>query len=225
MGGYPSGQRGEAVNLLGVRPTWVQILPRPFLKIVIASNNEGKINEIKEFLKDIKEIELVSLKELNLKLEIDEFGKTLEENALIKARTVHYITKLPVISDDSGLFIEALNGFPGIKSSDFQKENKNYLEKILKMMENEKNRKAYFKCVIVFIDSQSNEYIFYGEVLGEITYEVLGNNGFGYDPIFLYKPLGKTFAQIDIDIKNQISHRAKALRKLKEFLIASYIRN
>ncbi len=156
---------------------------------------------------------------MNLKLEIEEFGKTLEENALIKARTVHYITKLPVISDDSGLFIEALNGFPGIKSSDFQKENENYLEEILKMMKDKENRKAYFRCVIVFIDSQSNEYIFDGEVLGEISYEILGNNGFGYDPIFLYKPLNKTFAQIDTKTKNQISHRGQALKKLKEFLI------
>ncbi len=161
---------------------------------------------------------MISLRELNLKLEIEEFGKTLEENALIKARTVHYITKLPVISDDSGLFIEALGGFPGIKSSDFQRENENYLEEILKMMENKKNRKAYFRCVIVFIDNQSNEYIFDGEVSGEIAYEILGNNGFGYDPIFLYKPLNKTFAQMDTEIKNQISHRAKALKKLKAFL-------
>jgi XTP/dITP diphosphohydrolase len=90
-------------------------------------------------------------------------------------------------------------------------------------MKDKENRKAYFRCVIVFIDSQSNEYIFDGEVLGEITYEILGNKGFGYDPIFLYKPLNKTFAQIDIEIKNQISHRANALKKLKEFLIKNYL--
>ncbi len=165
----------------------------------------------------------MSLRNVEFEIEIEEVGNTLLENALIKARTIHYITKIPTLSDDSGLFIVALNGFPGVRSAEFQRKNPNYLEKILKMMENEKNRVAYFKCVLVFIDENSNEFVFEGEVEGEISYEIRGDKGFGYDPIFYYKPLNKTFAEIDLQTKNQISHRAIALNKFKNFLLSKKV--
>ncbi|MEO0159542.1 MAG: RdgB/HAM1 family non-canonical purine NTP pyrophosphatase [candidate division WOR-3 bacterium] len=176
---------------------------------------------MKNFLNDLENLELISLRDLNLKIDFQEVGNTLLENALIKARIVYNILKLPTLSDDSGLFIDALNGFPGVKSADFQKENPDYLEKILKMLQNENNRKAYFKCVLVFIDDK--EYIFEGEVEGEISYEIKGDKGFGYDPIFYYKPLNKTFGEIELSIKNQISHRAIALSKFKRFLIQEHL--
>ncbi len=168
-------------------------------------------------------MEILSLRDIGLEIEIEEFGNTLLENALIKARTIHYITKIPTLSDDSGLFICALEGFPGVESAKFQRQNPDYLQKILKMMENKNNRTSYFRCVLIFIDESGNEFVFEGEVEGEISYEIRGYKGFGYDPIFYYKPLNKTFAEIDLQTKNQISHRAIALGKFKNFLLSRKI--
>ncbi len=192
------------------------------MKLLIASNNKDKIKEIKLFLEDIENIEIFSLNDLNININFQEVGKTLLENALIKARTVYNIAHLPTLADDSGIFIDALDGFPGVKSSDFQKENKEYLEKILKMMKDKKNRKAYFRCILVFIND-GKERVFEGEVEGEISYEIRGDKGFGYDPIFYYKPFQKTFGEIDLSIKNKISHRGIALQKFKEYLIQVHL--
>lgn len=125
---------------------------------------------------------------------------------------------MPVISDDSGIFIEALNGFPGIHSAEFQRENPDYLEKILELMKDKENRNAYFHCVIVFINEEGESYVFEGKVEGKISSEIRGNKGFGYDPIFYYEPLKKTFGEIEMEVKNRISHRAIALKKLRDFL-------
>ncbi|MCS7244629.1 MAG: RdgB/HAM1 family non-canonical purine NTP pyrophosphatase [candidate division WOR-3 bacterium] len=188
------------------------------MKILISSRNKHKIEEIKNFFKDFKDIEFLSLEDISLDIQIEETGKTLLENALIKAKKVHEITGMPVISDDSGIFIEALGGFPGVHSAEFQKGNPDYLEKILELMKDKENRSAYFHCVIVFINNNGESHVFEGKVEGEIGFQIRGDKGFGYDPIFYYKPIGKTFGEIEMEVKNKISHRAIALKKLRDFL-------
>ena len=193
-------------------------------KIVFATTNAGKIKEIKEILSDF-DVEVVSMKEMNITADIEENGATFEENSLIKARAVSKLTGLPALADDSGLEVDYLNGEPGIYSArylgrdtDYDYKN-NYIIKKLKEAKGEE-RSARFVCVISLVLPDGREFVKKGVMEGRIGYEIKGENGFGYDPIFFLPEYGKTSAEISAEEKNKISHRGKALSAMKE-LIAS----
>lgn len=193
-------------------------------KIVFATTNAGKIKEIKEILADF-DVEVASMKEMNITADIEENGATFEENSLIKARAVSKLTGLPALADDSGLEVDYLNGEPGIYSArylgrdtDYDYKN-NYIIKKLKDAKDEE-RSARFVCVISLVLPDGREFVKKGVMEGRIGYEIKGGNGFGYDPIFYLPEYGKTSAEISAEEKNKISHRGKALSAMKE-LIAS----
>ena len=189
------------------------------MKIILASKNNGKVKEFKEILYKFN-IEVISLLDLEFNEEIVEDGTTFESNALIKAKTIYDLYHLPVISDDSGLCVDALNGAPGVYSARYGgvETDLDRTNLVLKHMEGVSNRNAYFHCSIVLYLSEGNYKHFEGRVYGDLDYEVKGENGFGYDVIFIPKGYSDTFGIIDSEIKNQISHRANALRSLIEYL-------
>ena len=183
--------------------------------LVLASNNDHKIIEIKEMLG--KSYEILKQSDFNID-PIPETGKSFEENAVIKAREVHQITGLSTIGDDSGLIVDALNGEPGIYSARYSGEKATDKEnniKLLKKLEgvSKENRTARFVCVIALIDCEESEniYTFKGTWNGEILTKAKGSNGFGYDPLFLDPEIGKASAELLAEDKNKLSHRAKAL--------------
>lgn len=190
------------------------------MKIILASSNKNKIKEIKSILNN-KNIELITLNDLNINININikEDGTTLEQNALIKAKTLYDIYKLPVISDDSGLFCEGLKGRPGIYSHRFASLNSTDFENnqyLIKLIKDKENKNAYFKCVICYYDG--NAKYFDGILEGKIILTLKGENGFGYDPLFYLSDYDKTLAEIPYEVKNKISHRFKALSKLGVYL-------
>jgi XTP/dITP diphosphohydrolase len=189
-----------------------------YMKIIFASNNLNKVREINNVLGT--SFTLLSLKDINMNEDIPENEMTLEGNALHKARHVFNATGMNVFADDTGLEVEALNGRPGVYSARFAGENKDSdanVEKLLSLLKNEANRIARFRTVIALIFN-GKEYLFEGTVSGRIITEKRGRKGFGYDPVFI--PEGKvlTFAEMNLDEKNTISHRARAFEKLKLFL-------
>lgn len=191
-------------------------------KIVFATTNEGKVKEIKEILEGFP-VEVVSMKEMNITTDIEENGTTFEENSLIKAREISKLTGLPALADDSGLEVDYLNGEPGIysarylgKDTDYNYKN-NYIIDRLKEAE-DKERSARFICVISLVLPDGREFVKKGVMEGRIGYEIKGENGFGYDPIFYLTEYGKTSAELSSDEKNKISHRGKALRAMKEVI-------
>lgn len=188
-------------------------------KIVFATNNLHKLEEVASLLQD--KIALQSLSDINCTDDIPETADTLEGNALQKARYVYEKYGVDCFADDTGLEVEALNNEPGVYSARYAGEAKDAqanMNKLLLNLKNIENRKARFRTVIALI-LDGKEYIFDGEVKGTIIKEKKGGAGFGYDPIFL--PLGyeKTFAELDLQIKNKISHRANAVAKLIDFLL------
>lgn len=189
------------------------------MEIVFATNNVNKIKEIRHILGD--SFKLLSLHDLGIFEDIPENELTLEGNAMHKARVVNRMLNLNVFADDTGLEIEALNGQPGVHSARFAGENKDSdanIEKALLMMGESENRNARFRTVIALI-LNGKEYLFEGIVDGRIIKEKRGKAGFGYDPIFIPEGMNLTFAEMSLDEKNKISHRARAFEKLKEFLI------
>lgn len=188
------------------------------MKIIFASNNKNKVQEIQNQVP--KSIQIVTLDEIGCSEDIAETGTTLEENAIIKA---NYITEkygLPCFADDTGLEIDALNGEPGVYSARYAGEDKNAeknMDLVLQKLVTLKNRKAQFKTVIA-LNINNEQYLFTGIVEGEIRTEKTGTNGFGYDPIFEPENLGKTFAEMTIVDKNKLSHRGRAVEKLVHFL-------
>lgn len=191
-------------------------------KIVFATGNEGKIKEIKEILADFS-VEVVSMKEMNITTEVEENGNTFEENSLIKARAISKLTGLPALADDSGLEVDYLNGEPGIYSArylgrdtDYDYKNNYIIDKLKEAKDEE--RSARFVCVISLVLPDGREFIKKGVMKGQIAYEIQGENGFGYDPIFYLPQYGKTSAEISSEEKNKISHRGKALRAMKEVI-------
>lgn len=192
------------------------------MQIVFATNNENKLKEIRNILGN--SFSLLSLSDLNITDDIPENELTLEGNALQKARHIHKLVKMNVFADDTGLEIDALNGLPGVNSARFAGENKDpdaNIDKALQMMGNTSNRKAMFRTVIALI-LDNKEYIFEGNVAGKIISERRGKEGFGYDPVFIPHGHNLTFAQMSLDKKNRISHRAKAFMKLRDFLLQHY---
>jgi XTP/dITP diphosphohydrolase len=188
------------------------------MKLVFASSNNHKINEIKKLLPE--NIELLGLNDIECFNEIPETAETIEGNAILKADYIKNNYGLNCFADDSGLEIEALNGQPGVYSARYAGEpkddNKN-INKVLLNLHNQTNRKANFKTVIC-LNLNDKQYLFTGIVNGSIINEKKGDNGFGYDSIFVPDGYDKTFAQMTFEEKNQISHRAKAVMQMIDFL-------
>ena len=185
-------------------------------KVVIATNNTGKIKEIKEILKDY---EILTLKDMNSEIEVEEDRDTFEGNAMKKAKEIANVLKMPVIADDSGLCIDVLKGWPGVHTARFLGENATQEQRnnaILEKMKKEQKRTARVICCMAYYED-GNFILGKGEVEGKIATKKRGKNGFGFDEIFEL-PNGKTFAELTLDEKNQISHRKLALQDLKENL-------
>ncbi|SEH56427.1 XTP/dITP diphosphohydrolase [Paenimyroides aquimaris] len=188
------------------------------MKIIFASNNKNKVQEIQNQLPEF--IQIITLEEIGCTEEIAETADTIEGNALLKANYVTEKYGLPCFADDTGLEIEALNGAPGVYSARYAGEDKNAeknMDLVLEKMQNEPNRKAQFKTVIA-LNINDQQHLFTGIVTGEIRKEKTGANGFGYDPIFEPENLGKTFAEMTLEEKNKLSHRGRAVEQLIEFL-------
>ena len=187
-------------------------------KLIFATHNKNKLKEVRSLIPNT--IELLSLDDINLLEEIEETATTIEGNALLKAQTIYKQTGINCFADDSGLLVDALDGAPGVFSARYAGEHKSdsdNLEKLLKELSNKDNRNAHFKTVMALI-IDGKEYVFEGIINGTITAEKSGANGFGYDPIFLPNGYSETFAEMSSEIKNVISHRAKAMKKLIEFV-------
>ncbi len=185
--------------------------------IVLATQNQGKISEIKGLLSSF-DIEIRSLKDFGRIPPVEEDGETFEENAYKKAHSTARVLGFPALADDSGLMVEALGGVPGVHSARYAGEkatDEDNNQKLLKAMKGVANRKATFNCVITIAVPSGPALTYEGVCRGEIAYELKGKNGFGYDPIFYYPPLAKTFAQMSSAEKNRISHRGKAVAELQ----------
>lgn len=197
-------------------------------RLVIASNNEGKIKEIKRVLANLP-VEVLSLKDMGLDIDVEEDGLTFEDNAkkksveiykeLIKRNESNFI----VMSDDSGLEVDYLNGEPGVFSARYAGEHGNDKKNNEKLLLNlsgvsDDNRKARFVCLLALINDKDEYRAVRGTVDGYILEEEKGNGGFGYDPLFFYKPLNKSFGELTMEEKNEISHRGVALQKVKEII-------
>ena len=192
-------------------------------KIIVATGNEGKMKEIRQILGG-ENVEIVSLKDENLQdVEIVEYGKTFEENALIKASTIAKITGTMVLADDSGLEVDYMDKAPGVYSARYMGEDTPYTIKnnhIIDELKDAKGeeRSARFVCVIACVFPDGKSITTRGTIEGQIGYEEKGNNGFGYDPIFYLPERGCTTAELSPEEKNKISHRGKALTAMYEKL-------
>ncbi|MBO4314778.1 MAG: non-canonical purine NTP diphosphatase [Prevotella sp.] len=188
-------------------------------KIVFATNNKHKLDEIRKILSD--KFEIVSLHDIGCDVDIPETGDTLEDNALMKAEYVKQHYGLDCFADDTGLEVEALNGEPGVHSARYAEgtdhDSNANMDKLLRKLGNNNNRKARFRTVIALLFN-GETHLFDGIVNGNIIFERHGTEGFGYDPIFVPDGYEQTFAELGMEIKNQISHRARAVNKLAVFL-------
>ncbi len=198
-----------------------QLIPMVNNKLVFATNNEHKLHEVNHLLG--KRYILVSLGSIGFKDEIPEDYFTLEENALQKARYIYDRYRLSCFADDTGLEVEALGGAPGVFSARYAGEDKNptrNVNKLLGELQGAANRNARFRTVIALV-LDGKEYLFEGIAEGTIAHEPIGDAGFGYDPIFLPTGYSQTFAQMELSLKNAISHRGRAIERLASFLLSS----
>ena len=185
--------------------------------LVLATRNQGKIKEFKELVSNF-DIEIKSLSHFGPLPQVPEDGETFEANAYKKAHFTSKVLGFPAIADDSGLLVDAFGGIPGVHSARYAGENASDEEnnhKLLEAMKGKDNRKASFECVIAIAVPGGPALVYKGKCDGEITYKMTGEDGFGYDPLFYYPPLKKTFAQLSPEEKNRVSHRGQAL---KEFM-------
>ncbi len=187
------------------------------MKVVMATNNVNKLREAREILAPLG-IEVISQREAGAETDPEENGSTFAENAMIKAKAVYDIVHCPVFADDSGICVTALDGRPGVHSARYAPKGEE-CAKLLAEMEGKTDRRAYFACVVAYMDEQGSGTVS-GECHGSIGTEARGTNGFGYDPVFLYGE--KTLAELTEDEKNAISHRGKALRQLCEVFRKRY---
>ncbi|MDP2388216.1 MAG: non-canonical purine NTP diphosphatase [Bacteroidota bacterium] len=188
------------------------------MHLIFATHNKNKVFEVTKLVS--KDHEILNLSDINYSEDIPETGDTLEENALLKARFIHKIFNKNCFSDDSGLEIESLNNEPGVYSARYAGEEKSdeaNMNKVLEKLNGSHSRSAQFRTVIVLIIA-GKEYLFEGIIKGKIAVKKKGSNGFGYDPIFIPNGFIKTFAEMSIEEKNLISHRAIAIKKLTAFL-------
>ena len=189
-------------------------------RIIFATGNQGKLREIRHILADLG-IEVISMKDAGIVADIDENGTTFEENAIIKAKTIHELTGEAVMADDSGLEIDYLNKEPGVLSARYMGEDTSYYIKNMNLVERlngvpDEQRTARFVCVIALVLPNGEVFTTRGNFEGRIGYEEKGENGFGYDPIFYVPEYGCYSAELSPEQKNAISHRGEALRKMKE---------
>lgn len=192
-------------------------------KIVFATTNQGKVREVKMILQDLG-VEIVSLKEMNIKADIEENGNTFEENALIKAKAIQKLTNCIVLADDSGLEVDYLDKAPGIMSARYMGEDTSYDIKnqaILDQLRDAKGseRRARFVCAMACAMPDGETFTTRGIIEGEIGYKMEGTEGFGYDPIFYVPEFRCTTAQLTPEQKNKVSHRGIALEKMKKILV------
>ena len=190
------------------------------MDIIVATNNQGKVKEIKNILYPHN---VMSQMEIGVDIDVEETGSTFVENAFLKARALKPYTNCAIIADDSGLMVDYLNGDPGVFTARYAGENTTPMQGIEKLLKNLdgvpfEGRGARFVSVIALILPDGSEYSFEGECSGYITNILKGENGFGFDPVFYYPPLDKTFAELTDDEKNSVSHRSAAIAKLSEFL-------
>ena len=195
------------------------------MKVVLASKNKHKLAEISKITEKFG-IELILQSELGIDLDVEETGTTFEENSFLKAEAVMKATGLPALEDDSGIAVDALNGEPGIYSARYGfDESLDDWGRLLLLLKNTEHvpdgqRQAQFVCVITMVTPDGQVIQARGEIHGELTRQARGENGFGYDPIFFYPPLGKTTAELSPEEKNEVSHRGNALKlfyeKMKE---------
>ena len=194
------------------------------MKVLVASNNKGKLKEFNKILGELG-IECISMNDAGIDIDVEETGTTFLENAKIKAEAIYKIAKIPTVSDDSGLCVDALGGEPGVYSARYAGEHGNDEKNNEKLLANLKNippekRTTRFMSVVYLVLDDNTAISAQGTAEGFIIDEPKGENGFGYDPIFFSPTLGKTFAQASVEEKNAISHRGSALRELKRKLSA-----
>lgn len=192
-------------------------------KLVLGTNNQDKVLEIKEILKETN-LDIKTLTDLNIKIEVEEDKDTLEGNALKKAQAMWEKAKMPCTADDTGLFVDALDGKPGVYAARYAGENATYADnrrKLIKELEGIPlmSRTAYFRTVVCYYYEKDKYEFFDGACEGKILLHERGDKGFGYDAVFLPNNYEKTFAELSTEEKNQISHRAKAFDKFKEYLL------
>jgi len=191
------------------------------MKILLATKNPGKIREMNRMFSDTG-VEFVGLDTLEEVPEVTEDGRTYHENAMKKAMTFYNLASMPTLAEDSGLEVDALNGAPGIFSARFagenatDRENNEKLLNLLRGIPREKRTGRFVSVLCLIVDG--SPYFFEGEVRGSILEHPKGESGFGYDPVFVPEGYDMTFAELGADVKNQISHRARAMNKLKDFL-------
>ena len=188
------------------------------MQLIFATHNKNKLKEVKDLMPST--IKLLSLDDINFQNEIEETSTTIEGNALLKAQTIYKQTGINCFADDSGLLVDALNGAPGVYSARYagaQKNNEDNLQKLLFDLRNIETRDAHFKTVMALI-IDGKDFLFEGIINGKIISEKIGTHGFGYDPIFVPNGYTETFAQLSSEIKNTISHRARALQKMLAFI-------
>ena len=188
------------------------------IPLVIATGNPGKITEIQELLTCFP-IEIKNLDDFGPIPAVEEDGQTFDENAYKKASFTAKILGIPALADDSGLMVEALDGAPGVFSARYAGENatdEQRIAKLLKAVKGKTNRKAAFECVLSIAVPSGPALTYQARCEGLIAEQPAGQNGFGYDPIFFYPPLNKTFAQMTLEEKGRVSHRGKALNELKQ---------
>ncbi len=192
------------------------------MKLVFATNNKHKLEEVRAIVGD--RVEILSLNDIDCHDDIPETANTLQGNALIKARYIHEKYNVDCFADDTGLEVEALGGEPGVYSARYAGEECDSQANMHKLLENltgENNRKAQFRTVIALI-IKGEEKLFNGIVKGEISREKMGNSGFGYDPIFIPEGFSQSFAQMSSEMKNSISHRYRATEQLSNYLKERY---
>lgn len=193
-------------------------------ELVIATNNSGKVREIRHLLKPLK-LKVLSLSDFKGIGDIKENGRTFKANAVKKASAIIRKLKTLVMADDSGLQVQALDGKPGIRSARFagpDPTTKKLCSKLLRLMSGKKNRKASFVCDIAIAFPDRKIKVVEGVCRGRIADRMLGAKGFGYDPVFVPQGYAKTFAQMPLRLKNRISHRGKALKKAKAYIATLY---
>ncbi len=189
-------------------------------KILLATSNAHKAEEFKEMLEPLG-YTVTSLLDFDEEFDIEETGTTFEENALIKAKTIHDKLGIEVIADDSGLMVNALDGAPGIYSARFMGKDTSYDIKnqyIIDQCKNAEDKRCQFVCAIAYVEENGESHVFTGIVEGIVAERIEGQKGFGYDPLFYYPPYKTTLANVSEDQKNAVSHRGRALKQFVEFI-------
>lgn len=194
------------------------------MQLVLATNNRDKVKEIKHLLEELP-VTILTADDFLEFPDPEETGSTLVENAILKARAIAEFCELPALADDSGLEVDALDGAPGVYSSRYAGENVTYKDNYTKLLLElagvpQEKRTARFRCVIAIIWEDASVDTVEGVAEGLITTTVVGDRGFGYDPVFFYPPLNKCFSEMSLDEKNQVSHRGRALQAARDLIIA-----